>query len=294
MGSGHVSASGFHPPGQPPEYLQGLPLDLIVERAIETQSVDVLHQEVGKLPDIDYMQLRAGSASQVHSFPGGQFGLFGVVDGQQDPSWEDAHLKGLLDVLQALPCLCQVIISFGTNCSRRARPTLYTTPANRSQVRKGPGIASSLGRTTLAMLAKGEGLQAWATPTSPRMLRSTKASSILIPHSLASSRAASRHASRMASGYSTAVPWAIHASSVSLTGHSPCLSLSRSNRSVTSPAISTPVPQISPSPMLACMSPTANIPPLWRTGRSEEHTSELQSHSDLVCRLLLEKKKKKK
>src|SRR5438034_4533077 len=31
----------------------------------------------------------------------------------------------------------------------------------------------------------------------------------------------------------------------------------------------------------------------WTT-RSEEHTSELQSHSDLVCRLLLEKKKKKK
>src|SRR5438034_5269652 len=28
--------------------------------------------------------------------------------------------------------------------------------------------------------------------------------------------------------------------------------------------------------------------------RSEEHTSELQSHSDLVCRLLLEKKKQKK
>src|SRR5438034_8095450 len=26
--------------------------------------------------------------------------------------------------------------------------------------------------------------------------------------------------------------------------------------------------------------------------RSEEHTSELQSHSDIVCRLLLEKKKK--
>src|SRR6266540_1040681 len=31
-----------------------------------------------------------------------------------------------------------------------------------------------------------------------------------------------------------------------------------------------------------------------RPGRSEEHTSELQSHHDLVCRLLLEKKKKKK
>src|SRR5438034_2167687 len=32
--------------------------------------------------------------------------------------------------------------------------------------------------------------------------------------------------------------------------------------------------------------------PIGRTFRSEEHTSELQSHSDLVCRLLLEKKKK--
>src|SRR6266478_5741893 len=30
-----------------------------------------------------------------------------------------------------------------------------------------------------------------------------------------------------------------------------------------------------------------------RFGRSEEHTSELQSQSNLVCRLLLEKKKKK-
>src|SRR5260221_4166501 len=30
------------------------------------------------------------------------------------------------------------------------------------------------------------------------------------------------------------------------------------------------------------------------SGRSEEHTSELQSHSDLVCRLLLEKKKNKR
>src|SRR2546427_2304306 len=31
-----------------------------------------------------------------------------------------------------------------------------------------------------------------------------------------------------------------------------------------------------------------------RQRRSEEHTSELQSQSNLVCRLLLEKKKKKK
>src|SRR5260370_25932116 len=29
----------------------------------------------------------------------------------------------------------------------------------------------------------------------------------------------------------------------------------------------------------------------WRVVRSEEHTSELQSHLNLVCRLLLEKKK---
>src|SRR3989441_6660867 len=31
---------------------------------------------------------------------------------------------------------------------------------------------------------------------------------------------------------------------------------------------------------------------VWREGRSEEHTSELQSLAYLVCRLLLEKKKK--
>src|SRR2546430_13221857 len=31
-----------------------------------------------------------------------------------------------------------------------------------------------------------------------------------------------------------------------------------------------------------------------RTARSEEHTSELQSQSNLVCRLLLEKKKKRR
>src|SRR2546426_2319283 len=36
----------------------------------------------------------------------------------------------------------------------------------------------------------------------------------------------------------------------------------------------------------ACGSP-------WRTTRSEEHTSELQSPCNLVCRLLLEKKKER-
>src|SRR5438270_6752129 len=34
--------------------------------------------------------------------------------------------------------------------------------------------------------------------------------------------------------------------------------------------------------------------PSFFSSRSEEHTSELQSQSNLVCRLLLEKKKKKK
>ena len=36
---------------------------------------------------------------------------------------------------------------------------------------------------------------------------------------------------------------------------------------VTAPAISTPVKQTSPSPIDACMSPTANIPPGCRTGK---------------------------
>src|SRR5688572_32712460 len=38
----------------------------------------------------------------------------------------------------------------------------------------------------------------------------------------------------------------------------------------------------------------AREPRLGEQARSEEHTSELQSQSNLVCRLLLEKKKKKK
>src|SRR2546430_9469381 len=49
---------------------------------------------------------------------------------------------------------------------------------------------------------------------------------------------------------------------------------------------------------LAIALPTASAPLLlrhsssaWDTVRSEEHTSELQSQSNLVCRLLLEKKK---
>src|SRR5260221_3491268 len=48
------------------------------------------------------------------------------------------------------------------------------------------------------------------------------------------------------------------------------------------PAASAPARPGSPVPFASAQS---------RATRSEEHTSELQSHSDLVCRLLLEKKK---
>src|SRR5476649_2640351 len=54
----------------------------------------------------------------------------------------------------------------------------------------------------------------------------------------------------------------------------PYTTLFRSSSSACPSAASRPSPRNSPSPP-----------------RSEEHTSELQSHSDLVCRLLLEKKK---
>src|SRR5437870_10930670 len=44
-----------------------------------------------------------------------------------------------------------------------------------------------------------------------------------------------------------------------------------------------------PSPKIIVISPSA-----FSLSRSEEHTSELQSRGHLVCRLLLEKKKKNK
>src|SRR2546430_8523031 len=43
------------------------------------------------------------------------------------------------------------------------------------------------------------------------------------------------------------------------------------------------------SPPCTPTTPASGRPSIWR---SEEHTSELQSQSNLVCRLLLEKKKK--
>src|SRR5437588_6681440 len=61
--------------------------------------------------------------------------------------------------------------------------------------------------------------------------------------------------------------------------------------------ISSILPSRPLGPSGACAGPRARARPTRRmdqVGRSEEHTSELQSHSDLVCRLLLEKKKKKK
>src|SRR5438034_7453257 len=45
-------------------------------------------------------------------------------------------------------------------------------------------------------------------------------------------------------------------------------------------------------PRRRCSSSSATSSTRATRSRSEEHTSELQSHSDLVCRLLLEKKKK--
>src|SRR5437773_9142909 len=45
-------------------------------------------------------------------------------------------------------------------------------------------------------------------------------------------------------------------------------------------------------PLLAGQTATALAGNRWLLARSEEHTSELQSHHDLVCRLLLEKKNK--
>src|SRR2546421_8437809 len=56
------------------------------------------------------------------------------------------------------------------------------------------------------------------------------------------------------------------------------------------------VPPIAPAHVFlgdstgASLGPPSSVP----AARSEEHTSELQSRSDLVCRLLLEKKKTKR
>src|SRR5437773_7711560 len=52
-------------------------------------------------------------------------------------------------------------------------------------------------------------------------------------------------------------------------------------------------PQLVPEPLLCGTKRDIHGQINVHLDRSEEHTSELQSHHDLVCRLLLEKKKKK-
>src|SRR5207249_9603449 len=89
-------------------------------------------------------------------------------------------------------------------------------------------------------------------------------------------------------------------------GGSPVMS-SPANRMRPLVGRSTPVMQLKSVDLPAPLGPMmARISPVWiatstllralsppnRMQRSEEHTSELQSRFDLVCRLLLEKKKK--
>src|SRR2546430_9182246 len=57
------------------------------------------------------------------------------------------------------------------------------------------------------------------------------------------------------------------------------------------PAGSPPSPGANEAAKAAKCGGTAGAPPARTSQRSEEHTSELQSQSNLVCRLLLEKKK---
>src|SRR5438034_7217390 len=54
-----------------------------------------------------------------------------------------------------------------------------------------------------------------------------------------------------------------------------------------------PLSPVDPDLLDHLASAASGLQGLENFARSEEHTSELQSHSDLVCRLLLEKKKKK-
>src|SRR5215204_7211048 len=57
------------------------------------------------------------------------------------------------------------------------------------------------------------------------------------------------------------------------------------------PISATPMP-VGPASISSTSAPASTRSRVTTEPRSEEHTSELQSHSDLVCRLLLEKKKK--
>src|SRR2546427_4948072 len=67
---------------------------------------------------------------------------------------------------------------------------------------------------------------------------------------------------------------------------------------VSNSALSQPLPTYSDGSMVKKLNPAAAVLSTcsgclrWSESRSEEHTSELQSQSNLVCRLLLEKKNK--
>src|SRR3989475_3275659 len=74
----------------------------------------------------------------------------------------------------------------------------------------------------------------------------------------------------------------------------PCQCFSPGGIQITSPGR---ISSIGPPQRWARPQPAVTIrvwPSGWVCHRSEEHTSELQSQSNLVCRLLLEKKKKNK
>src|SRR5260221_9748481 len=91
------------------------------------------------------------------------------------------------------------------------------------------------------------------------------------------------------SDFSRSAP-AIHSSEISRRKTAPkprCKPCSKI-ASALSTSFASPTPKAKSTPSICLVS---DLPPTLQ--RSEEHTSELQSHSDLVCRLLLEKKKKK-
>src|SRR5260370_2018461 len=75
----------------------------------------------------------------------------------------------------------------------------------------------------------------------------------------------------------------------------PYTTLFRSTRARESPfldARAKPLPHPGRRPWVLANRSARHFSPLRNNSRSEEHTSELQSHLNLVCRLLLEKKKK--
>src|SRR5688572_31270175 len=78
----------------------------------------------------------------------------------------------------------------------------------------------------------------------------------------------------------------------------PYTTLFRSNDSARKVIINCRVADANTTPENPILVVTRDVVPIdepgvWSVVRSEEHTSELQSQSNLVCRLLLEKKKNK-